>query len=222
MHHHTSVSAPLSGDPSESHRTGRRPRLAATAAAAAALAALLAGCGSESDDHSSDTSAASESASSSAHGTDDMAGMDGMAMGDPSATPADKIPGATVVKGAFQLLDTRPPGMDDVAGTAWLAQGSQGTTVTVSLTGLKPGGVYMAHLHAQQCSAENGGAHFQFEKGGATTPPNEIHLMFTADTSGMGMTTVNNSTKTGKGAVAIVVHPNEAQDNRIACADFPF
>ncbi|MFJ1736839.1 superoxide dismutase family protein [Streptomyces sp. NPDC088254] len=148
--------------------------------------------------------------------------MSDKAMGDPSATPAYKMAGASVVKGTFTLLDTRPPGMNDVKGTAWLAQGSKGTTVTVSLTGLKPGHVYMAHLHAQHCSADNGGSHFQFEKGGPAKPPNEIHLMFTADKSGMGMTTVTNSRKTGKDAVAIVVHPNEAQDNRIACADFDF
>ncbi|MEU1185809.1 hypothetical protein ABZ464_51030 [Streptomyces sp. NPDC005820] len=53
-------------------------------------------------------------------------------------------------------------------------------------------------------------------------PPNEIHLMFTADKSGAGMTTVSNSRKTGKDAVAIVVRPNEAQENWIACADFDF
>ncbi|WP_234379931.1 copper resistance CopC family protein [Streptomyces caniscabiei] len=56
----------------------------------------------------------------------------------------------------------------------------------------------MSHLHAQSCSAKNGGDHFQFEKDGATTPPNEVHLMFTADKSGMGMTTVNNDRKTGE------------------------
>ncbi|MEU3278872.1 superoxide dismutase family protein [Streptomyces antibioticus] len=151
-----------------------------------------------------------------------MAGMSDKAMGDPSATPAYKMSGATVVKGTFTVLDTRPPGMDDVKGNAWLAQGPEGTTVTVSLTGLKPGHVYMAHLHAQHCSDGNGGSHFQFDKGGAAKPPNEIHLMFTADKSGMGMTTVTNSRKTGKDALAVVVHPNEAQDNRIACADFDF
>lgn len=46
--------------------------------------------------------------------------------------------------------------------------------------------------------------------------------MFTADKSGMGMTTVGNTRKTGEDAVAIVVHPAEAQDNRIACADFDY
>lgn len=152
-------------------------------------------------------------------GMDDMADM---AMGDPSATPADKIPDADVVKGTFELLDTRPPGMDDAEGSAWLAQGPKGTTVTVSLTGLKPGDAYMAHLHAQECSTKNGGEHFQFDKSGPATPPNEVHLMFTADKSGMGMTTVNNTRKTGEGAVAVVVHPAKAQDNRIACADFDF
>lgn len=219
MHHHTSVPAHASSDPRTPRPFGRGPRLVVFGVLLAATSALLSGCGGDSADHASTQAASSASASSSAKGMDGMAEMD---MGDPSATPADKVPGATVVKGAFTLLDTRPPGMDDVEGTAWLAQGSKGTTVTVSLTGLKPGASYMAHLHAQHCSAKNGGEHFQFEKGGATTPPNEVHLMFTADKSGTGMTTVNNSRKTGEGAVAIVVHPSEAQDNRIACADFDF
>ncbi|KUO16281.1 superoxide dismutase [Streptomyces dysideae] len=196
-----------------------RARLAVACVTAVATAALLSGCGGDS---SGNTSNASADAVASASPSANMTEMDGMAMGDPSATPADKIPGADVVKGAFRLLDTRPPGMDDVKGTAWLAQGPKGTTVTVSLTGLKPGEEYMSHLHASPCSADNGGEHFQFEKGGATTPPNEVHLMFTADKSGMGMTTVNNSRKTGKDAAAIVVHPQKAMDNRIACADFDF
>ncbi|MEU9207737.1 superoxide dismutase family protein [Streptomyces sp. NPDC048415] len=145
-----------------------------------------------------------------------------MTYGDPSATPAYKMAGADVVKGAFKLLDTRPPGMDGAKGTAWLAQGAKGTTVTVSLTGLKPGHHYMAHLHAQHCSAAGGGEHFQFTKGGPAKPPNEVWLTFTSDKTGKGTTTVNNAKKTGKGALALVVHPMEAMDNRIACADFDF
>ncbi|WP_329600115.1 superoxide dismutase family protein [Streptomyces pseudovenezuelae] len=216
MQHSTSEAlSPRSVEPRK-RPTGRRVRQAVACVTLAATAALLAGCGGDTAENTSAEKAASASASKS------MDGMGDMAMGDPSATPADKVPGAEVVKGTFALLDTRPPGMDDVTGTAWLAQGAQGTTVTVSLTGLKPGDSYMAHLHAQHCSAGNGGKHFQFEKGGATAPPNEVHLMFTADKSGMGMTTVNNTRKTGEDAVAIVVHPAEAQDNRIACADFDF
>nr|WSZ18853.1 superoxide dismutase family protein [Streptomyces canus] len=216
MQHSTSKTlSPYCAEPQE-RPTGRRARLAVACVTVAATAALLAGCGGDTSENTSAEKAVSASPSKS------MSEMGDMAMGDPSATPADKVPGAEVVKGTFALLDTRPPGMDDVKGTAWLAQGAKGTTVTVSLTGLKPGASYMAHLHAQHCSAGNGGQHFQFEKGGATAPPNEVHLMFTADKSGMGMTTVNNTRKTGEDAVAIVVHPAEAQDNRIACADFDF
>ncbi|WP_405529866.1 superoxide dismutase family protein [Streptomyces canus] len=216
MQHSTSGTlSPYFAEP-QARPTNRRARLTVACATVAATAALLAGCGGDTSEDTSAEKAASASPSKS------MSEMGDMAMGDPSATPADKVPGAEVVKGTFALLDTRPPGMDDVKGTAWLAQGTKGTTVTVSLTGLKPGASYMAHLHAQHCSAGNGGQHFQFEKGGATAPPNEVHLMFTADNSGMGMTTVNNTRKTGEDAVAIVVHPAEAQDNRIACADFDF
>ncbi|WP_250401617.1 superoxide dismutase family protein [Streptomyces cellostaticus] len=217
MQHVTFVPPSATDSPPARRPLRRASRPALGAVLAATLTALLTGCSGDSDTHASAHGGAS--ASSTAHG---MQGMSDKAMGDPSATPAYKMPGAAVTKGTFTLLDTRPPGMDDVKGTAWLAQGSKGSTVTVSLTGLEPGHVYMAHLHAQHCSDGNGGAHFRFDKGGPAKPPNEIHLMFTADKSGMGMTTVTNSRKTGKDAVALVVHPNEAQDNRIACADFDF
>ncbi|MFE7974491.1 superoxide dismutase family protein [Streptomyces shenzhenensis] len=217
MHHVTSTHASAIGRPPAPEPVRRRCRPALGTLLATTLTVLLAGCGGDSADHASARTGAS--ASSPVHGMD---GMSGKAMGDPSATPAYKMPEATVVKGAFEMLDTRPPGMNDVQGTGWLAQGPKGTTVTVSLTGLKPGHVYMAHLHAQRCSDDNGGEHFQFEKGGPAMPPNEIHLMFTADSSGSGMTTVTNARRTGRNAVAVVVHPNEAQDNRIACADFDF
>ncbi|MEU2913323.1 superoxide dismutase family protein [Streptomyces massasporeus] len=228
-HHHTSIRSHLpdtastarletSGRDGDAGSLRSRTRLAACCAGLTAAALLLSGCGGGSSDSASANAAAADSSSPSAG----MEDMEGMAMGDPSATPADKIPGAEVVKATFKLLDTRPPGMDDVKGTASLAQGPKGTTVTVSLTGLKPGEQYMSHLHGRPCATKGGGEHFQFDKGGATTPPNEVHLMFTADKSGMGMTTVNNDRKTGKKAVAVVVHPMEAMDNRIACADFDF
>ncbi|MFJ9539845.1 superoxide dismutase family protein [Streptomyces sp. NPDC101225] len=226
MHHHTLDRTP-SCDTTPAERpstTGRgaaprrpRPRLAACLAVLAA-AALVSGCGGSSGTAEKASAESSASPSKSMDGMSDM----NMSYGDPKATPAYKMSGASTVKGAFELLDTRPPGMDDVKGTAWLAQGSMGTTVTVSLTGLKPGQHYMAHLHAEHCSADNGGEHFQFTEGGPAKPPNEVWLTFTADKSGKGMTTVNNAKKTGKGAVALVVHPMEAMDNRIACADFDF
>lgn len=218
LHDTTSAAQPMKFERGTAPRPAR-VRLAVCCTVVAATAALLSGCGSDSSDSASKKK--SDGASSASPSTS-MDGMHGKAMGDPSATPASKIPDADVVKGPFKLLDTRPPGMDDVNGTAWQAQGPKGTTVTVSLTGLKPGDTYMAHLHAQHCSADNGGEHFQFKKGGPAKPPNEIHLMFKAGKDGTAMTTVNNKKQTGKDAVALVVHPHKSQDNRIACVDFKF
>ncbi|MFG2309700.1 superoxide dismutase family protein [Streptomyces sp. NPDC048566] len=227
----TPVAGPAAPLPGSAPRPrGPRRRIAGCLAVLTATA-LLSGCGGSSDSADDENASAASSAPSASSGTgkgmDKDKGMDGMSdmdmkYGDPSATPAYRVAGASVVKGAFELLDTRPPGMDDAKGTAWLGQGDGGTTVTVSLSGLKPGHHYMAHLHSSHCSADNGGEHFRFDKGGAAKPPNEVWLTFTADKSGKGTTTVTNEKKTGKGAVALVVHPMEAMDNRIACADFDF
>ena len=145
--------------------------------------------------------------------------MGGMNMGDPSATPADEIEGAQLRAGQFALLDTRPPGMDNAAGTAWLATHDGGTTVTVRMTGLQPGEKYVSHLHAQPCAQDSGGPHFKFDPQGPEQPPNEVHLAFAADESGAGFMTANNA-RAADDAQSIVVHPAEATDNRIACADF--
>ncbi len=155
---------------------------------------------------------------------DDTSGMNmntmpGMSMGDPSAPPAYKVAGARLRTGRLTLLKTRPPGLDDAAGTAWLATHPGGTTVTVEMVGLKPGDNYRVHLHAQPCSQDNGGPHFKFDPHGPAMPPNEVHLAFTADQTGHGFMTVTNQ-QAADGAKSIVVHPEIAPDNRIACADF--
>jgi Cu/Zn superoxide dismutase len=181
--------------------------VAAVAAGLLAAAALAGGCGATTHGSDNDHSAMSSGPTASQ-----------MPMSDPSATPADRIDGAK--KSAFTLLDTRPPGTDAAAGTAWLAQDGTGTTVTVRMTGLTPGQEYMAHLHAQACAKGNGGPHFKFDPAGPATPPNEVHLGFTADAAGAGTATVHNDRKVGDGARALVVHPMDAMDNRLACADF--
>ncbi|GAB3285749.1 hypothetical protein GCM10027563_18880 [Parasphingorhabdus pacifica] len=145
--------------------------------------------------------------------------MDGMNMGDPAATPADQIAGAQLRTGDFALLDTRPPGTDDAAGQAWLATHEGGTTTTLRVTGLKPSEKYLAHLHAQPCAQDSGGPHFKFDPQGSDKPPNEVHLAFTTDGSGQGHMTANNA-RPADAAKSIVIHPAEAMDNRIACADF--
>ncbi len=151
-----------------------------------------------------------------------LAGMDmaAMNMGDADAAPADEIEGAALAKGDYQLLDTRPAGYDDVAGTAVIARSNRGTTVTTELTGLLPNEEYIAHLHAQACADDNAGAHYQFEVGGPTTPPNEIHLAFTSDSDGNGYMTAENEAIAGIDAEAFVVHPQDLIDNKVACVDF--
>jgi hypothetical protein len=147
----------------------------------------------------------------------DMAGMD---QGDATLTPAKDVQGAILVTSPFKLLDTRPPGTDAVTGTAWLAHAAAtGTTVTLELRNLPPGD-YIAHLHADACSAGNGGKHFQFQAGGPAMPPNEIHLAFTAKADGQGFMTAHNAGDVGTAAKAIVVHPAQLVDSRLACADF--
>lgn len=142
-----------------------------------------------------------------------------MNMGDPDATAATEVEGAELSTGTFGLLDTRPPGYDDVVGTAWLARHDGGTTVTIAVTGLEPGVEYISHVHAGPCS-DNGGPHFQFEEGGSVMPPNEIHLQFTADGDGVGFMTAENDRTVDERAVAIVVHPLDLIDNKVACAEF--
>jgi Cu/Zn superoxide dismutase len=163
-------------------------------------------------------SGADESADTTAMG-DGMAMDDGMNMGDPNATPASEVEGGELVSGAFALLDTRPSGYDDVAGTAEMARHDDGTTVTIEVSGLQPGMEYISHVHAEPCS-NNGGPHYQFEVGGAEIPPNEIHLLFTADEDGNGFMTAENEQSVDERAVAVVVHPVDLVDNKIACADF--
>jgi len=84
--------------------------------AVALTIALLAGaCGSESEPATSTTEADSAM---------DMQGMDvqGMNMGDASATRADEVDGAALATCDFMLLDTRPVCFDDMTGTAWIAR----------------------------------------------------------------------------------------------------
>ncbi|NND74570.1 MAG: superoxide dismutase family protein [Ilumatobacter sp.] len=143
-----------------------------------------------------------------------------MNMGDPDATPADDVDDAALARGTFVLLDTRPQGYDDAAGSAVIARSPAGTTVTVELNGLPPNVDYIAHVHAEPCAPDNGGPHYQFDVGGSTVPPNEIHLAFTSDDDGVGFMTAENDAIAGVDAQALVVHPAEFLDNKVACVDF--
>ncbi|MFT4773732.1 MAG: hypothetical protein ACI9ME_001034 [Ilumatobacter sp.] len=183
----------------------------------ALLALGLAACGSDTNSSSADMADMDMDMADMDMDTADMADMN---MGDPDATPADDVAGASLARGEFVLMDTRPAGYDAVAGTAVIARHTAGTTVTTELTGLEPNVEYISHVHAQACTDGNAGDHYQFEIGGATTPPNEIHLAFTSDNDGNGFMTAENAQIAGVEAVAFVVHPAEFMDNKVACVDF--
>jgi Cu/Zn superoxide dismutase len=149
-------------------------------------------------------------------GMDAMPGME-MNMGDPNAVPAYDVADAEIREGEFVVLDTRPPGHDDVTGRAFIARHPAGTTVTIEISGLQPGEEFIAHVHEGSC-AEAGGAHFKFEAGGSDLPPNEIHLLFTSEGDGTGFMTAENEGVAGDDAKSLVVHPVDLLDNKIACA----
>jgi predicted small lipoprotein YifL len=200
-------------------------------ALAATLALTAAACGSDDPaaDPAADAEQPADTGPTDTMGTDDMGTDDmdmddmdtgEMNMGDPDATPADDVAGGALARGEYELMETRPQGYDDLAGTAVIARHPGGTTVTTEITGLLPNVEYISHLHAQACDDDNAGPHYQFEVGGATTPPNEIHLAFTSDNDGNGFMTAENDSIAGLEAVAFVVHPTEFIDNKIACVDF--
>ncbi|MEL6891779.1 MAG: superoxide dismutase family protein [Actinomycetota bacterium] len=207
-----------------------RPRVGAILAASALV---LAACGSDTDESEDADTAAGESAADDAESGDDamndamgddaMGDMDhsmmDMNMGDVNATPADEVDGAALARGEFALLDTRPAGYDDLAGTAVIARHAGGTTVTTEMSGLLPNVDYISHVHEAPC-ADSGGDHFQFVDGPIEVPPNEIHLAFTSDNDGNGFMTAENDAVAGLDAVAFVIHPSEFIDNKIACVDF--
>ncbi|MCK9924001.1 superoxide dismutase family protein [Frankia sp. AgPm24] len=196
------------------------------------VATLAAGCGGDTTGgtsiaapHASVTEhvstpapdATSSSPSSPSAATSAEADMGAMTV-NPSATPASQVPGAR--ESTFILLNTRPPGHNDVRGTAWLAQNAtSGTTLTVTATGLVAGGKYVAHLHAKPCAVDNGGGHFKFDPNGPAAPPNEVHLALPADAAGAVQGTVTNARPVGDAAQSVVIHPVDALDKRVACAD---
>jgi hypothetical protein len=184
-------------------------------AVALSVAFFAAACGSDDETTTATTEAASGAEMDAENEMDGMA----MNMGDASATRADEVEGAALATGEFVLLDTRPQGFDDMTGTAWIARHAAGTTLTLEVEGLIPNADYISHVHADVC-ANNGGDHYQFEIGGSELPPNEIHLAFTSDADGNGFMTAENHQIAGLDAVALVVHPAELIDNKLACVDF--
>ena len=180
-----------------------------------ALLLILQACG-DTADVSTPPADSMGDMSSQPMGDDEMMDMN---MGDAGATPAYEVVPAEMAMAPFELLDSRPPGYDDVTGIAWIARHDMGTTVTLELTALDPGVDYIAHVHEGLC-ADAGGDHFKFDPSGSDVPPNEIHLAFTSDASGKGFMTAENHAVAGTNARSVVVHPADLLDNKLACAEF--
>lgn len=188
-----------------------------------ALLALLAACGS---DEAASPGAASEGMSGTPSEASSPGGMGGMSMSEmdmtgisPDQTPADEAEGAELTEGEFVQLDTAPPSYGDVSGTAEMARTDKETVVTIRLKGLPSDIEFLAHVHQQPCTEEQGGPHFRYDPDGPPVPPNEIHLPFTSDADGNGLQTAVSMRVAPPEAQAVVVHPAETPDNRVVCAD---
>lgn len=127
-----------------------------------------------------------------------------------------------IVSGDFTPVADAPAGYSEVSGEADIERPeSGGTVLSLSVSGLEPKTEYMAHLHTGGCDqADPGGPHFQFEKGGAEEPPNEIHLEFSSNAAGEGEAEASSKREVPVGeAGSVVVHTVAGESHHEAAAD---
>lgn len=123
---------------------------------------------------------------------------------------------SVIVSGDFTPVADAPAGYSEVSGEADIERPENGgTTVSLSVSDLKPKTAYIAHLHVGGCDqADPGGPHFQFKKGGSEEPPNEIHLQFTTDAGGEGKARVSTDREVPTGeAGSVVIHTAEEESH---------
>ncbi|WP_084037298.1 superoxide dismutase family protein [Haloechinothrix halophila] len=203
----------------------RNRRAGTLLAALAATALTLSACGGDAEEaveNAADTAGSTSTAANQDGGHDGHSGHSHShegATGDPNATPANEIEGADLTEGTFNPLESAPAGTESVSGVAYVARHDEGTTVTIDVEGLQPEAAYMSHLHAQPCAEDDGGPHFRFDEKGSEKPPNEVHIAFTADADGAANTTVSNDNPNSEGAKSIVLHLDDEDGTKFACAD---
>jgi len=132
------------------------------------------------------------------------------------------------MSGKFALVSTAPKGTKKITGTAEMVLSASGTQVTITAKGLNPKAVYVAHVHADSCSAADpGGSHFKYTPDGGDMPPNELHIAVTVDKKGKGTGQTTNPVKAGPDAKSVVIHlkrpagakADEVKPPKLACAD---
>jgi len=146
---------------------------------------------------------------------------------DDSATETPQISDGSF-SGKFAKLATAPKGTKKIGGKAEMVLSAAGTQVTITATGLDPKAVYVAHVHADSCSAADpGGAHFKYTPDGGDMPPNELHMAVTVKPNGKGSGQTTNPVKAGPDAKSVVIHlkrpagakADEVKPPKLACAD---
>jgi Cu-Zn family superoxide dismutase len=145
-----------------------------------------------------------------------------------SNTSADtSVPDGTF-SGKFALVSTAPKATKKITGTAEMVLSAAGTQVTLTAKGLDPKAVYVAHVHADSCSAADpGGPHFKYTADGGDEPPNELHMAITVAKNGKGTAQTTNPVKAGPAAKSVVIHlkrpagakADEVKPPKLACAD---
>jgi hypothetical protein len=147
--------------------------------------------------------------------------------GDDTAAESPQISDGSSA-GEFAKVSTAPKGTKKITGTAEMVLSAAGTQVSITAAGLDPKAVYVAHVHADACSAADpGGPHFKYTPTGGDLPPNELHLAVSVDNKGKGTGQTTNAVKAGPEAKSVVIHlkrgagakKDEAKPPKLACAD---
>lgn len=150
----------------------------------------------------------------SACGDDDKAGSKQFEL---TAKTGERVP-AGAKTGALRLVAAAPKSFGELTGSATLTRSKTGTQVRVQVSGLEPGTRLNGHVHEQPCAKEEGGEHYQFLKGGAEEPPNEIHVKLVAGKDGAATATADTPQIAGSAAMSFVVH-DAIRGGKVACAD---
>ena len=147
--------------------------------------------------------------------------------GDETATDSPQISDGSLT-GKFAKVASAPKGTKKITGTAEMVLSASGTQVTITASGLDPKAAYVAHVHADACSAADpGGPHYMYTPNGGAMPPNELHLPVSVNDKGKGSGQTTNAVKAGPEAKSVVIHVSkkagakkpEATPPKLACAD---